>query len=154
MVFDPQPNRGTSLQVQRVFRAPREKVFRAWTEPEALKKWWGPVGGTTPVVEIDLRVGGKYRFGMQFPEAEIFYVSGTYQEVRAPEKLVFTWRWEQPDMDFGESLVTIEFHAHDHTTEVTLKHENFPNEELCRRHNEGWRDFFDNFAQLLERKEV
>lgn len=144
----------TNLEVKRVFPAQREQVFRAWTEPRILKKWWGPAGASTPVVEIDLRVGGTYRFGMQFPDEEIFFVSGTYLEVQPPERLVFTWRWEKSDMDFGESQVTIEFHERDGETEVTLRHDGFPNEEVCRQHEAGWRDFFDKFDQLAERKEV
>ncbi|MDX1521417.1 MAG: SRPBCC domain-containing protein [Anaerolineae bacterium] len=134
------------LRVSRVFAAPRSKVFRAWTEPDILRRWWGPKGATTPVIEMDLQVGGRYRFGMKYPDRDIFYVKGVYREVQVPEKLVFTWRWESPDMDFGDSLVTIEFHEQNGGTEVTLRHEGFPNEEVCRNHEIGWQTFFDNFA--------
>jgi uncharacterized protein YndB with AHSA1/START domain len=143
----------TIIQLQRTFPAPREKVFRAWTEPEILKKWWGPKGVSTPVVEIDLRVGGKYRFGMQLPDEEIFYVSGVYREVQPPEKLVFTWRWERADMDFGESQVTIEFHEHGKGTEVTLSHENIPHAGARESHRQGWAEFFEKFAEIIARKE-
>ena len=140
---------GTLLQISRFFAAPRDKVFAAWTRPDILKQWWGPKGGATRVVEIDLREGGAYRFGMQFPGQDVFYVSGIYQEVSPPERVVFTWRWEQPEMDFGESLVTIEFRERAAGTEVTLRHEGFPNEEICSEHDTGWNDFFDKYTDLI-----
>jgi uncharacterized protein YndB with AHSA1/START domain len=136
------------IQLNRVFPAPRERVFRAWTEPELLKQWWAPKGATTPVVEIDLQVGGRYRFGLQFPEEEILYISGVYRQVDPPEKLVFTWQWEQPDMDFGESQVTVEFHERGQNTEVFLRHESFPNETVRDRHQAGWGEFLDRFGAL------
>jgi glutathione S-transferase len=138
---------GTMLQIKRIFPAPRPKVFAAWTTPELLKRWWGPKGATTPVVEMDLKVGGAYRFGMQFPGQEIFYVGGVYREVEPPQRVVFTWRWEQPDWDFGETEVTLEFHEHAEGTEVTLRHEGFPDKESCQRHLQGWQDFFDKFTE-------
>ncbi len=63
----------TTLRLTRTFAAPREKVFRAWTDPEELKKWFGPVGYATPMAEVDLRVGGKYQLGMRkLPGGDIF----------------------------------------------------------------------------------
>ncbi len=79
-----------SLSITRTFAAPRERVFQAWTDPEELKKWWGPDGYTTPSAEVDLKVGGSYRFAMKPPGGEVFFLSGEYREVRAPEKLVYT----------------------------------------------------------------
>lgn len=85
----------TTLHLTRTFAAPRAAVFRAWTDPERLKQWWGPPGYATPAVELDLRVGGRYRIGMRkLPDGDVFYLSGVYQEVRPPERLVYTWRWE------------------------------------------------------------
>jgi uncharacterized protein YndB with AHSA1/START domain len=152
MITKPNGDVETVVRLKRTFAGPREKVFQAWTEPDQLKKWWGPKGATTPVVEIDLRVGGKYRFGMQFPEEDIFYVSGIYQEVQPPEKLVFSWRWEKPDMDFGETQVTIVFHEAGNSTEVTLIHKNFPTKESCESHRQGWSDFYDKFVEFIDRK--
>ena len=150
MISKPDTHPDPFIRLNRTFSAPREKVFQAWTEPETLKKWWGPVGASTPVVEIDLQVGGKYRFGMKFPDEEIFYVNGTYREVQSPERLVFTWRWERPDMDFGETQVTVEFHERGGATEVTLTHEKFPVVEVAERHRLGWQDFFDKFAEFVK----
>lgn len=70
---NPKTSPATTLRVARSFAAPREKVFRAWTDPEELKKWFGPVGYSTLIAEVDLRVGGKYRLGMRkLPGGDIF----------------------------------------------------------------------------------
>ncbi len=67
----------TTLRINRTFRAPREKVFSAWTDPEKLKRWWGAHEGfTTPIAEIDLRVGGSYRLGMKPPDQNLVFVVG------------------------------------------------------------------------------
>jgi uncharacterized protein YndB with AHSA1/START domain len=72
----------TTLRLTRTFRAPRDTVFQAWTDPEELKRWWGPPGYATPVVELDLRVGGRYRIGMrELPDGQVFYLSGAWEEV-------------------------------------------------------------------------
>jgi uncharacterized protein YndB with AHSA1/START domain len=76
-----------TLGMKRIFRAPASTVFRACTEPEELAKWWGPRGFTTPTIEIDLRVGGRYRFAMQPPEGNLFHLTGEFRGV-ASRKLV------------------------------------------------------------------
>lgn len=149
MIAEPKKNLETTVRLNQTFAAPREKVFRAWTNPEELKKWWGPAGCSTPSAEIELRVGGKYRFGMQFPQEDIFYVSGTYREVQPPTKLVFTWRWEKPETDIGESLVTVEFYDRGGVTEVVLTHEQFPNKEAYQQHLQGWSSIFDKLAEVI-----
>jgi uncharacterized protein YndB with AHSA1/START domain len=143
------PSAQNTLNLRRIFKAPREKVFRAWTDPEELKTWWGPEGYVTPSAEVDLRVGGKYRLGMRkLPDGEIFYLSGAYREVRLPERLVYTWRWEaKPEM--GETLVTVEFREVGRSTEVVLTHERFPTEKARDDHNRGWSGCLDRLAKLL-----
>ncbi|MBI2113634.1 MAG: SRPBCC domain-containing protein [candidate division NC10 bacterium] len=143
------PSPETTLQLRRIFTAPREKVFKAWTDQEALKQWWGPEGYATPSAEVDLRVGGKYRLGMRkLPDGEIFYLSGAYREVRPPERLVYTWRWEaQPEL--GETLVTVEFREVGDSTEVVLTHEFFPNQKVRDDHNKGWNSCLDRLAKAL-----
>jgi len=143
------PSTETTLNLRRIFKTRREKVFRAWTDPEELKKWWGPEGYATPSAEVDLRVGGKYRLGMRkLPNGEIFYLSGTYREVRPPERLVYTWRWEA-EPEYGETLVTVEFLQAGNSTEVVLTHEFFPTEKARDDHNRGWSSCLDRLAKLL-----
>ena len=127
-----------SLSITRTFAAPRERVFQAWTDPEELKKWWGPGDYTTPSAEVDLKVGGSYRFAMKPPDGEVFYLTGEYREVTAPEKLVYTWRWEGSEDQPEETLVTVEFRDRGEITEVVVTHEKFRDEEQCHLHEMGW----------------
>ncbi len=139
----------STLKLTRTFRAPREKVFRAWTDPEGLKQWWGPLGYECPEATVDLRPGGKYRLAMRkLPDGEVFYVSGAYREVRPPQRLVYTWRWEsQPEM--AETLVTVEFLDRAGATEVVLLHELFPSEPIRDDHDKGWNGCLDRLAASL-----
>lgn len=139
----------TTLRLTRTFAAPREKVFGAWTHPEELKKWFHPPGYETPSAEIDLRVGGKYRIGMRkLPDGEVFYLSGTYREVRPPERLVYTWKWEA-EPELGDTVVTVEFHGRGGSTEIVLTHELFPTEKARQEHEHGWSGGLDNLARIL-----
>lgn len=139
----------TTLRITRTFAAPRERVFRAWTDPAALKEWWGPPGYATPTAEVDLRVGGRYRLGMmKLPDGQVSHLSGTYREVHAPEKLVYTWRWEDKP-ERGETLVTVEFHDRGGSTEIVLTHELFPTQKARQEHERGWSGGLDNLAKIL-----
>jgi len=132
----------TILRITRTFPAPHEKVFQAWTDPKALTRWFAPSDEyATPLVEVDLRVGGKYRIEMKAPDGEVHKVGGLYREVKPPEKLVFTWAWE-PGATCGtpdyETLVTVEFHARGNSTEIVLTHEGFIDSTERDKHNLGW----------------
>ena len=157
------PDVETKLTIRRTFAAPRDVVFRAWTEPDRLKQWWGVEETfSTPIAEVDLRVGGAYRLGMLAPgEDSPYIVGGIYQEVRRPEKLVYTWVWEgeqEPGAstasahtaDFREMLVTVEFNDLGPSTEVVLTHEYFPDQHAKDEHNHGWNGCFAQLARLLE----
>jgi len=143
------PGPEATLVLTRTFAAPREEVFRAWTDPEALKKWWaaGP-GFTTPIAEVDLRVGGRYRLGMKAPDQELPYVvGGTYRAIHRPARLVYTWVWE--GTDGPETLVTVEFRTLGSSTEVILTHEFFPTDEARKGHEMGWGSCLDGLAKIL-----
>ena len=145
----PNPSRVTALHLTRTFAAPRKSVFGAWTDPEALKRWFGPVGYSTPSAEVDLRVGGQYRLGMRkLPDGDIFYLTGAYREVRPPEKLVYTWRWES-EPELGETIVTVEFRDLGNATEVVLTQELFPTEKARDDHDKGWNSCLDRLAQAV-----
>lgn len=145
----PQAETQTTLRLTRTFAAPREKVFRAWTDREALKKWFAPSEQyTTNIPELDLKVGGRYRVEMKSPDGKVHCVAGTYREVRKPEKLVYTWTWEnEPAM--GETLVTVEFRDRGSSTEVILTHELFPNEKAREEHKKGWGGCLDRLEKFL-----
>jgi uncharacterized protein YndB with AHSA1/START domain len=116
-----------TVALSRVFPAPREQVFRAWTDPEELRSWWRPGGFSTTAVEIDLRVGGAYRITMLSPNGKPQLLFGTYLEVRPPERLVMTFCLEGSAHDDGyEALLTLAFKARDTSTEIQLVHEKLP----------------------------
>ncbi len=139
-----------SLRLTRTFKAPREKVFRAWTVPEEIVKWWGPEGCSSPGAEIDLRAGGRYRIAMTTPEQKEIYSFGEYREVAPPEKLVFTWTWEgPPEMAGVETLITLEFAEKGDETELTLTHERFPTQKDKENHEWGWNSCFDCLEKAL-----
>ncbi len=112
-----------AVNLKRTFPAPREKVFDAWTRPEALKKWWGPEGFSSQKTTVDLRVGGEYRHEMKGPDGEISYQFGTYLEIRRPEKLVFTFSCTKFTEAADGSVATVEFLDRGGSTEVVLSHE-------------------------------
>ena len=156
----------TTLRITRKLSAPRELVFKAWTEPEFLAKWWAAHPDfTTPIAEVDLRVGGKYRLGMQPPDKDQpMVVGGIYREIKPPEKLVYTWVWEPqlPETQIrsgsgpeglvapGETLVTVEFHDVDGQTEIVLTHRFFSDQGMRDKHGQGWNGCLDNLAILVE----
>ncbi|HEX6270421.1 MAG TPA: SRPBCC family protein [Anaerolineales bacterium] len=149
---NPTPDPATILQMRRTVPVSRERVFRAWTDPAQLKKWFAVADGfTTPIADVDLQIGGRYRLGMQPPgDAPILIVGGVYQEIVFPEKLVFTWRWESPDENEPETLVTLEFVERGGVTEVVLQHELFTSEALRDKHGDGWAGCLDHLERLFQ----
>lgn len=121
----------------RVFDAPRELVFKAWTQPEHMTRWWGPKGFTNPVCETDVRPGGAYRIVMRSPEGAEYPLKGVYREVVEPERLVLTDNWDDhPDewqallrenreegegKPAQEALNTVTFEEHDGKTTLTIR---------------------------------
>ena len=140
---------GLTLRLDRVLPAPRPRVFRACIEPAELARWWGPQGFTTPEIDLDLRVGGRYRFGMQPPDGELFYLSGEFREVEPPERLVYTFRWEEPDPDDRETLVTMSLRDQGDSTEVVLVQSGFATEARRALHVDGWTDCLDRLQELM-----
>lgn len=140
------------LQLERTFEAPPARVFAAWTDPQLLKRWWGPPGSTVVEVEVDLRVGGRYRLALQVSGQTTYYVTGTYRTIEPPHRLAFTWRWENEEIDEGRSLVTIEFRANEGKTDLRLTHAQLPTEESRQSHAEGWRGILDELDDFLRRQ--
>jgi len=147
---EPQTKADTTLRLRRTFAAPRETVFRAWTSPEAITRWWIPFEGFgVPAAEVDLRAGGRYRIAMRNAAGEVFHLGGVYRDVVAPERLVYTWRWELPSMDVGETEVTVEFRDLGESTEVLLTHALFPTVEARDNHRQGWIGTLDHLGKIL-----
>ena len=104
----PNTNEARVLRLSRSFAAPRERVFRAFTAPAQMVKWWGPKGWTVPACTLDARPGGDWHTVMRSPEGKDHVVSGVYRQVLPPERLVFTWAWEGDGARGHETVVTIE----------------------------------------------
>ena len=139
----------TSLKLQRTFPAPRERVFRAWSDPKELGMWFAPSPDHKPVVaEMEFRVGGKYRLEVHHKGGNIHRLHGVYREIIPPEKIVFTWSWaEGPDANV--SVVTVEFRDLGNSTEITLTHEGLPSVEERGKHNQGWTGVLEQFAKYI-----
>jgi uncharacterized protein YndB with AHSA1/START domain len=134
----PQSQPENSLQLKRTFAAPRDRVFRAWTDAREFAQWFRPTADyKTVITRLDLRVGGKYSLEMHHKDGNIHNLSGTYEEVKPPEKLAFTWRWQQ-DETATESLVIVTFKDLGGSTEVSLTHKNLLTAESREKHNQGW----------------
>jgi uncharacterized protein YndB with AHSA1/START domain len=138
------------VRIARIIDAPREEVFRAWTEPEQIRRWFGPGEFTCPEAEVDLRPGGAYKLAMQPTAGDSFIVGGTYREVEPPSRLVYTWRWESgPAADGSESLVMVEFNALGEQTELVLTHTDFPEGHGPAPYQMGWDGGLDKFEALF-----
>ncbi|MEX0741712.1 MAG: SRPBCC domain-containing protein, partial [Phycisphaeraceae bacterium] len=147
---------------ERVFDAPRELVWQAWTDPEMFTKWWGPKGYTTPHCEIDLRVGGKVLNCMRSPEGQDYWSTGVYREIVPPERIVCTDSFADekgnvvPATHYGmgpdvplEMLVTVTFEDLGGKTRMTLRHEGLPAGEMSDGAGVGWNESFDKLAEVL-----
>ena len=139
----------TSLRVTRVIQADPDTVFRAWTEPEQMKRWSCPEGGTVLDVAVDLKVGGRYRIVMQPAETGLHNAVGEYREIDRPRRLVYTWDWEEEEYRVGETIVTVDFNAIGDATEVVITHELFPNAEAKDGHEQGWTSCLNRLEGLF-----
>ncbi len=141
------------LELQRVFAHPRERVFDAWTRPEALGAWMGPSEAIrAESVSVDLREGGHYRIDFVEAGEPTKRVQGTYLAIRRPERLMFTWIWAPPMPDAGvETTVIVDFEEVAAGTRVHLRHLRFATPAACELHAAGWSGTLDKFANRIDR---
>lgn len=134
-----------SLTVRRTYQATPERIFRAFTDPVELCKWFCPEELTVPEVEVDPTVGGKLRVVMQAPDGARHIAHGVFRQVRRPEKLVFTWQWETGMEGFtGDTTITIDIRAVKDGAEVVLTHDGLPTESQRDNHAQGWQSALEN----------
>jgi uncharacterized protein YndB with AHSA1/START domain len=139
----------TALEVQRVFSAPVALVYKAWTDPDMMNRWFHPGPEMRSECEVDLRIGGRYEVRMYPSAGGPHIVRGAYREIVPEEKLVFTWRWQAEDAA-PEMLVTVTFRrVGDEETEVSLLHEQFVSDEERDSHASGWEGTFAQLAAAL-----
>jgi uncharacterized protein YndB with AHSA1/START domain len=138
-----------ALEIHRTFDAPPDLVFSLWAKPEHVKRWWHPSGFTTPAFEMDFREGGRYRYCIRKGDTDS-WAEGVYREIRAPERLVFTFRWDSADAAHGaDTLVTVTFAAQGEQTLVTFRQEAFASLERRDAHAHGWGQVLDSLADFI-----
>src|ERR1700674_1459658 len=137
-----------TLVVRKTIRAKAERLFAAWTIPAQLKLWWGPPGVKCIEAEVDLRRGGRYRIGNKLHGGKILWVTGEFEMIEAPRKLVYTWRIE-PETENSER-VTVQFEPSGNDTEVIVTHERIASEELRKMHEQGWFGCLQSLAEFAE----
>jgi uncharacterized protein YndB with AHSA1/START domain len=141
-----------SLEIKRLIKAPRDRVYAAWTDPTQLKQWFGPDNVQTHDLVADVRVGGTFRWDLSNSEGEKMTCRGEYRELQPGKKIVFTWQWEDDeDWQNHVSIVTVELYDRDGDTELRLIHEHLPNEESRDGHTRGWNSALDKFEKLVSR---
>ena len=135
--------------MKRVLPAPRARVFAACTTPGELAKWWGPAGFSAPSVELDVRIGGRYRIAMQPTDGDLFYLAGEFLEVDPPARIAYTFRWEDPDPDDQENVVTLSLGERGDSTELVLTQRPFATEARRALHEQGWTDSLERLERLM-----
>lgn len=138
------------LRLERTIRAPRTRVFEAFTNPDDLARWSAPEGAEIAGGETDLRVGGRWSVLMRALEGGTeYHATGEYREIVPPERLVYTHRW-LTDPTPIETLVTVEFHDAGDSTRLVMIHEGFQSESVRDGHAAGWSSCFDKLEGLLD----
>jgi uncharacterized protein YndB with AHSA1/START domain len=137
----------SSITVRRFLKARREQVFRAWTRPDLMARWFFPGEGWVAAVTSDLKVGGRYEVAMRDASGGQHIQFGRYREIVPTSRLVFTWSC--PDLDVVDSLVTIELGEQGDRTELILTHELPPDPKILRGHEEGWEGCLGNLDKML-----
>lgn len=142
----------TSLEISRFINAPPARVYKAWTDPVELQRWFGPENVRTINFAAEVRVGGKYCWSLVNQDGEEMSCRGEYRELQPGKKIVFTWKWDDDEAWEGRnSVVTIELSDRDGGTEVKLTHEQLPSEASRDRHNEGWNNVLDRLEKFVSK---
>ncbi|SCX72159.1 Uncharacterized conserved protein YndB, AHSA1/START domain [Pseudomonas sp. NFACC32-1] len=143
------------LSISRLIAAPRQDIFRAWTEPALLVQWWGPHGMTTPECEMDLWVGGQFRTLMRAPDGSEYPTMGVFLEIVAPQRLVFTDAFLPGWLPSGKAFMTAEVMLDEEggKTRYTARALHW-NEEDRQAHeamgfHEGWGQSLDRLEALV-----
>lgn len=143
---------GLLLEIKRVLPAPAPVVFRLFSDPAELSRWWGPAGFSVPSLDYNPRPGGGYRIEMQPPEGDAFFLTGEFREVEPPVRLAYTFVWEDPDPEDVETLVELSFRDLGDSTEVVVTQGPFKTEARRELHRNGWGDSFEKLERLASQQ--
>jgi uncharacterized protein YndB with AHSA1/START domain len=140
------------LVMSRVFDAPRELVFKAWSSAAFLTKWFGPLHFKIPHCTVDFRVGGSYKLCMRAPDGTDYWTEGTYLEIDPPKKLAFTW--ERPEFKTDPPMVVTitleEAGEFGKKTKLTLHQALFDATKDRDDHNQGWGECLEKLQAYVE----
>ena len=139
-----------SLLVRRVVRGAPADVFRAWTEPDQIRAWWGPAGVTCQDCAVDLRVGGAYRIANRMPDNSVLWISGEFLRIEPPDLIEYTWHRGDRLPTGSTERVTVRFVAREEGTEVVVVHSRIATPADYTSHDLGWRGCLDGLAALFE----
>lgn len=146
------PRPATLIRVARVIGGPQAEVYRAWTDPAAKLQWWGRTArGKLLVCEMDVRVGGRFRYEMSVPGADAAKVAaGEHIEVSPPQRLVFTWPANVDGSGEGETAVTLEFvDLRDGTTRGVVTQEGVVDLRIATSYRAAWSNMLQDLATLF-----
>lgn len=139
------------IVLTREIAAPRALLFRLWTEPEHMVRWWAPQNMTAPSVSIDLREGGAWRHCILTPEGKEYWSHGRYLEIVPPERLVFTFAWEnQEGRPEHPMQVTVEFHERGEKTYLVFRKVELPDDTELKLQTGGWEQALDKYVAYAE----
>jgi uncharacterized protein YndB with AHSA1/START domain len=137
----------TGLEFRRTYAAPRERIYRAWTEAEGLKRWLSPSDANVAKAHADARAGGGWGVTMHGAEGQEYVVAGEYVELKPPELVVLTWRWAH-EPEEAASRVTVHLREVAGGTELRLVHEGLAGEAKAS-HADGWEQCLDKLEAFL-----
>lgn len=151
------------IVITRLFDAPRAKVWKAWTDTDSIRKWWGPKDFTCPIYRSDLRVGGKFLYDMRSPDGQDYWGTGVYREIVPLERIVVSDSFADekgnvvPASHYGlgddislELEVIVTFADEGGKTRMTLRHIGFSEGRMREMAEEGWNQSFDKLAASLK----
>ena len=138
---------GLSLSLNTFVRAPVQRVWQAWTQPELFVRWFGPKHITCTDAQIDLRVGGAYAIANQLPDGSTLWIRGVYEEVSPPHRLVFSWRTAA---EGPEERVIVTLEEQPTGTRVSVHHARVPTEVLAEGHRMGWQGCLEALVEHFE----
>jgi len=140
----------TTLHLVRLIPSPPEALFKLWTEPAQLARWWAPDGFEAQVYALETTPGGRWRIILRRPDGSELAMSGVFVVVEPPRRLAFTWAWEDATGARGhETEVTVNFEPAPGGTRLVLVQQRFEGQQARDNHSRGWSTSFDRMTDIL-----
>ena len=135
------------LEVRRLIRAPGERIFAAWTQPDQLRRWWGPPGVRCVDASVNLSVGGAYRIVNELPDGSRMTIFGEFTLISPPRLLAYTWSTDPHNP--AREQVTVRFEPQGVNTEIVIVHELITDPSILEQHRYGWEGCLDGMQEYL-----